>query len=87
MLYDEYDRISDGERTSKHFRQNVCWHGSTRDVVSSRSRHTEHSSKSFSVFTSIATAFDAIECGSIDSGASLNAGHESHLLSWLCNRI
>lgn len=40
--------------TSRHFRQNVCWHGSTFDVVSKRSRHTEHSSKSLSVRSSIA---------------------------------
>lgn len=40
--------------TSRHFRQNVCWQGSTFDVVSNRSKHTEHSSRSLSVCSSIA---------------------------------
>lgn len=39
--------------TSKHFRQNVCWHGRTFDVVFSRSKHTEHSNKSFNVCSSM----------------------------------
>lgn len=33
---------------SRQRRQKVCWHGSTLAVVSRRSRHTEHSSKSSS---------------------------------------
>jgi len=39
--------------SSKHFLQNVCWQASTLFDVSKRSRHTEHSSKSFSCFSSI----------------------------------
>lgn len=43
---------------SRQRRQNVCWHGSTLALASSRSRHTEHSSKSnsddSSIFASIA---------------------------------
>lgn len=31
---------------SRQRRQKVCWHGSTLAVVSRRSRHTEHSSRS-----------------------------------------
>lgn len=33
---------------SRQRRQKVCWHGSTLAVVSRRSRHTEHSSRSSS---------------------------------------
>lgn len=43
--------------SSKHFLQNVCWHGSTLLEVSSRSRHTEHSNKSFNVHSSILLHF------------------------------
>lgn len=38
-------------------RQNVCWHGSTFDVVSKRSKHTEHSNKSFNVRSSMALRY------------------------------
>lgn len=38
---------------SRQRRQNVCWHGSTLALASSRSRHTEHSSKSNSDDSSI----------------------------------
>ena len=34
--------------TSRHFRQKVCWQGSTFEEESNRSRQTEHSSRSFS---------------------------------------
>lgn len=51
--------------TSKHFRQNVCWQGSTFDVVSNRSRHTEHSSKSLSVCSSIASTTTTDEEGKV----------------------
>ncbi|KAG8586898.1 hypothetical protein GDO81_005515 [Engystomops pustulosus] len=37
-------------------RQKVCWHGSTRALVSSRSRHTEHSSRSSSDDSSMSAA-------------------------------
>lgn len=38
---------------SRQRRQKVCWQGSTRALVSSRSRHTEHSSRSSSDDSSI----------------------------------
>lgn len=39
--------------SSRHFLQNVCWQDRTLLDVSKRSRHTEHSSKSFNSFSSI----------------------------------
>lgn len=39
--------------SSRHFLQKVCWHGNTLLDVSSRSKHTEHSNKSFSIHSSI----------------------------------
>lgn len=43
----------DDTMTSKHFRQNVCWHGSTLEFRFNLSKHTEHSNKSFNVRSSI----------------------------------
>ena len=39
--------------SSRQRRQNVCWHGSTLLLASNRSKHTEHSSSSFSVRSSM----------------------------------
>ena len=39
--------------SSRHLRQNVCWHGNTLLVPSRRSKHTEHSKSSFSDVSSI----------------------------------
>lgn len=39
--------------SSKHFLQNVCWHGNTLLEVSSLSKHTEHSRRSFNVHSSM----------------------------------
>lgn len=39
--------------TSRHFLQNVCWHGNTLEEVSNRSRQTEHSKIKFRVYSSI----------------------------------
>lgn len=41
---------------SRQRRQKVCWHGNTLAVVSRRSRHTEHSSKSSSDDSSISSS-------------------------------
>lgn len=39
--------------SSRHFRQKVCWQGRTLLDVSRRSRHTEHSKRSFNIHSSI----------------------------------
>jgi hypothetical protein len=39
--------------SSKHFLQNVCWQGRTLLEMSNRSRHTEHSSRSFNIHSSM----------------------------------
>lgn len=44
---------------SRQRRQNVCWHGNTFALASSRSRHTEHSSKSNSDDSSIFSSVTA----------------------------
>lgn len=56
--FEGYDYSWEGEWitmqiTSKHFRQNVCWQGSTFDELPSISKQMEHSSRSFSVRSSI----------------------------------
>lgn len=49
-----FNRILRGQ-TLRHLMQKVCWQGRTRDEVSSLSRHTEHSRRSFSNTSSIVT--------------------------------
>lgn len=69
---------------SRQRRQKVCWHGSTLAVVSRRSRHTEHSSRSssedssmsppsLSLSPSLCAAAAALDAHSLGARSSMGA--------------